>query len=116
MAPVAIQPRAVNVSMPLKHLRRVLVAFRPGDPSATYARVLLQRLSGAQSTNPACKVEFNIDDDAPRGGAYIDLEFADSEQRRITTAGKTVLDIERIIEHKAAEMELRAVFKDVSVG
>lgn len=53
-----------------------------GDGKAVSARELLQRLSGdnARKSNPACKVEFNIDEDAAHGTAFIDLMFNDNTQ------------------------------------
>lgn len=99
----------------LKHLKRVFVSFQPGDAKAVSARELLQRVSGdrAKKSNPGCKIEFKVDEDVPKGGSYVELHFQDGESRRVTTAGKGILDIARIIEQKGNEMEMRGVFKEV---
>lgn len=99
----------------LKHLKRVFIQFAPGDARAASARELLQRVSSAKAkeSNPACKVDFKVDVAGGPGGAFVDLTFADSEQRRIHTADFDVKDIAQQIEQKAAEMEMRSTMKEV---
>jgi large subunit ribosomal protein L53 len=108
--------------MSLRHLKHVLVSFKSGDPGSTSARVLLQRLGGdgAKRSNPACKVEFEVGEGRAGGGAegspnaaFVELEFLDGDKRRIATAGRLATDIEKIIEQKGAEMDMRAVFNEV---
>ncbi|KAG2442866.1 hypothetical protein HXX76_002945 [Chlamydomonas incerta] len=99
----------------LKHLKKVFVSFTPGDLRAASARELLQRASSnaAKKSNPACVVEFNVDEQGQSGRAYVDLTFADNESRRVQTAEMSVEDIARLIEQKAGEMEMRTVMKEV---
>lgn len=99
----------------LKHLKRVFVQFAPGDPKAASARELLQRLTTdkAKKSNPACVVEFKVDEGGAPGKAFVDLTFNDNEQRTLHTAEHGVQQIAEVIEQKAGEMELRTVFKEV---
>mmetsp|Transcript_7618 Transcript_7618/g.13184 ORF Transcript_7618/g.13184 Transcript_7618/m.13184 type:complete len:126 (+) Transcript_7618:230-607(+) len=99
----------------LKHLKRVYVSFVPGDPKSVSARELLQRLNGDKSrkSNPACKVEFKVNEEAPEGSSYVELQFADDEKRKVALAAVTVDEVTSMIEQKGNEMELRAVFKEV---
>ncbi|KAL6759816.1 hypothetical protein V8C86DRAFT_2565191 [Haematococcus lacustris] len=99
----------------LKHLKRAVVQFTPGDPRSASARELLQRLNstGSKKSNPACKIEFKIDEDAAPGSSFVELHFSDDEQRKIALSATTVDDIARIIERKASAMELVALLKEV---
>lgn len=76
----------------LRHLKRVVVQFKPGDPKSVSARELLQRLSGdrAKKSNPQCKVEFAIDEEAPMGKSFVELHFADDDVRKIYMADQKV--------------------------
>lgn len=97
----------------LKHLKRVFVQFTPGDPKAASARELLGRVSSpfAKKSNPACTVEHKVDDAG--GPPFVDLTFTDDEQRKLITKELNVEDINRIIQQKAGEMEMKAVMKEV---
>lgn len=99
----------------LKHLKKVVVRFSPGDAKAASARELLQRLTTdkAKKSNPGCVVEFKIDEDGALGKASVDLTFVDNEQRQILTAEHGIEQIAEVIQQKAGEMELRSVFKEV---
>ena len=99
----------------LRHLKRVFVSFSPYDAKATSARELLQRIGcdAARKSNPQCAVDFAVDEAAPDGGAFVELQFADGAEARLGTADLKVADIVRVIEAKSAEMELRAVLRDV---
>lgn len=99
----------------LKHLKRVFVQFNPGDPKAASARELLQRVSSNQAkrSNPACLVNFKVDEDGSPGRAFVDLTFTDNEQHRVHTKELSVEDVSRLIEQKAGEMEMRTVMKEV---
>jgi large subunit ribosomal protein L53 len=99
----------------LRHLKRVFISFSPLDPRATSARELLQRVGcdAARKSNPACAVEFAVDEAAAPGTSYVELQFADDQQARLATADFRVDDIVRIIEQKASEMEMRSVMKEV---
>lgn len=99
----------------LRHLKRVYVQFTPGDPRSVSARDLLQRLSGdrAKKSNPQCKVDFKIDEDAAPGSAFVELTFGDDELRKIALANTSVQEVSRLIEQKGSEMELKAVLKEV---
>ncbi|KAI8477140.1 MAG: hypothetical protein J3K34DRAFT_399503 [Monoraphidium minutum] len=99
----------------LRHLKRVFIQFSPLDPRATSARELLQRVGcdAARKSNPACQVEFNIDEAAKPGTSFVELQFNDDAQQRLPTADYRVNDIVRIIEQKASEMEMRSVMKEV---
>jgi len=98
----------------LKHLRRVFIQFTPSDPRATTARELLQRLGNdkARASNPACVVQFNVDEAGPSGSAFVDLVFNDGEERRVMTADARIADVVRTIEQKATEMEMLDVIKE----
>lgn len=91
----------------LKHLKRVFVQFTPGDPKAASARELLGRVSSpfAKKSNPACTVEHKVDDAG--GPPFVDLTFTDDEQRKLITKELNVEDINRIIQQKAGEMEMK---------
>lgn len=99
----------------LKHLKRVFIAFTPGDPRAVSARELLQRVSSerAKRSNPACKVEFEISEEGQHGQAYVDLHFVDDEKRKLPTADRRVDDIASLIDEKGTEMEMRGIMKEV---
>lgn len=99
----------------LRHLKRVFISFSPLDPKATSARELLQRVGcdAARSSNPQCAVEFAVDEAAPSGGAFVELQFADGAEAKLQTADFKVSDIMRVIDQKSSEMELRAVMKEV---
>jgi large subunit ribosomal protein L53 len=99
----------------LKHLKRVFVQFRPGDPLSVSARELLQRAStdSARRSNPACIVEFKIDEESEEGTAFAELLFSDNDTRKIQLASVGVEEIARMIERKASEMEMIAVLKEV---
>lgn len=99
----------------LKHLKRVFITFTPGDPRAVSARELLQRVTGdrAKKSNPKCAVEFNIDENGQPGQAYVDLQFADDEKRRLFTADHAVEEIATMIEEKGSEMEMKSIMKEV---
>lgn len=99
----------------LRHLKRVFIQFAPLDPKATSARELLQRVGcdAARKSNPACQVEFKVDEDGKPGSSFVELQFIDDAQQRLPTADYRVDDIVRIIEQKASEMEMRTVMKEV---
>lgn len=99
----------------LKHLRKVFIYFTPGDPRAVSARELLQRVSSdkARKSNPSCVVGFKINEETAIDRAYVELVFSDAEERKIFTEDYGVQEINRLIEQKGSEMELRSVMKDV---
>lgn len=99
----------------LRHLKRVFIQFAPLDPKATSARELLQRVGcdAARKSNPACVVEFSIDEKGKPGSSFVELQFVDDVQQRLNTADYRVDDIVRIIQQKASEMEMRSVMKEV---
>jgi len=99
----------------LRHLKRVAIAFPPGDAKSASARELLQRLGcdNARKSNPACVLDFTADEAAAPGSAAVELVFADGECRRIATADLRIQDVVRVIEEKAVEMELRDVLAEV---
>jgi large subunit ribosomal protein L53 len=99
----------------LRHLKRVFIQFSPLDPRATSARELLQRVGcdAARKSNPACAVDFSVDEAGGAGSAFVELQFVDDAQQRLPTADLRVDDIVRLIDQKASEMELRAVMKEV---
>ncbi len=100
----------------LKHLKRVFVQFTPGDPKAASARELLGRVSSpfAKKSNPACVVEHKVDDAG--GPPFVDLTFTDDEQRKLVTKELNVGDINRIIQQKAGEMEMKVGCRDQRSG
>lgn len=99
----------------LRHLKRVFISFVPGDPRAASARELLQRVGSdkAKKSNPKCEVEFTVDDSGAVGKSYVELVFADNEQRKLLTADYRIKDIEEIIQRKAKEAEMQEVMKEV---
>jgi large subunit ribosomal protein L53 len=99
----------------LRHLKRVFISFVPGDPRAASARELLQRVGSdkAKKSNPKCEVEFKVDDNGVMGQSYVELVFADNEQRKLLTADFRIKDIEDIIRRKAKEAEMQEVMKEV---
>lgn len=99
----------------LRHLKRVFISFVPGDPRAASARELLQRVGSdkAKKSNPKCEVEFKVDDNGVMGESYVELVFADDEQRKLLTADFRIKDIEDIIQRKAKEAEMQEVMKEV---
>jgi large subunit ribosomal protein L53 len=99
----------------LRHLKRVFISFSPSDPRATSARELLQRVGcdAARKSNPACAVEFAVEESGAPGGAFVELLFVDDASARLATADYRVDDIVRVIEQKASEMEMRSVMKEV---
>ncbi|GBF92570.1 hypothetical protein Rsub_05184 [Raphidocelis subcapitata] len=99
----------------LRHLKRVFISFSPLDPRATSARELLQRVGcdAARKSNPACAVEFAVEEAGAPGGAFVELDFVDDARARLATADFRVDDIVRLIEQKASEMEMRTVMKEV---
>ncbi|GFH28780.1 uncharacterized protein HaLaN_27327, partial [Haematococcus lacustris] len=66
----------------------------------------------SKKSNPSCKIEFKIDEDAAPGSSFVELHFSDDEQRKIALSATTVDDIARIIERKASAMELVALLKE----
>jgi large subunit ribosomal protein L53 len=100
----------------LRHLKRVFISFVPGDPRAASARELLQRVGAdkAKKSNPKCEVEFKVDDAGEMGKSYVELVFADNDQRKLFTADYRIKDIEEIIQRKAKEAEMQEVMKEVS--
>jgi len=108
-------PRTRSAPTMLRHLKRVFIQFSPLDPRATSARELLQRVGcdAARKSNPACAVEFSVDEAGAPGSGFVELQFNDDARQRLPTADYRVDDIVRIIEQKASEMELRSVMKEV---
>jgi hypothetical protein len=105
----------------LKFLKSVAIRFNPGDPSATSARELLQRVgsASARKSNPDCAVSFRVLEDAVGGGASgasdaatVALEFSDGERRELSARDHTVADFVKAIEEKATAMELAQVLTD----
>jgi large subunit ribosomal protein L53 len=99
----------------LRHLKRVFISFSPLDPHAASARELLQRVGcdSARASNPACAVDFAVDEASPAGGARVELEFTDGSAVKLAAADYKVDGIVRVIESKAAGMEQRSVFAEV---
>lgn len=99
----------------LRHLKRVFIQFSPLDARATSARELLQRVGcdAARKSNPACEVEFKVEESGAAGGSFVELQFVDDATARLSTADHRVDDIVRLIEQKASEMEMRSVMKEV---
>lgn len=94
----------------LRHLKRVFISFSPLDPKATSARELLQRVGcdAARKSNPACAVDFAVNEAAPPGGAFVELQFVDDATAKLPTADFRVDDIVRIIEQKVGRARARA--------
>jgi large subunit ribosomal protein L53 len=99
----------------LRHLKRVFIQFSPLDPRATSARELLQRVGcdAARKSNPACAVDFAVDESGAPGSSFVELQFADDATQRLATADYRVDDIVRIIAQRASEMEMRSVMTEV---
>lgn len=82
----------------------------PCAPTLMHTRVNGSR---AKRSNPNCAVEFNIDEEADHGKAFVDLHFADEDKRRVYLADRRADEITRLMEDKGSELETKSVLKEV---